>query len=491
MKLTIGRKLGFAFGILTVISVILSVIAMSTLGQLKVNGPIYKKIIQGKDIIADILPPPEYIIESYLTVCQLAIGNIDERPAYLANLEKLKKEYMERHEFWLNDIEEGELKKVLTEGSYLPAMEFFSILEKEFLPALKTGDINKVRQVAYGPLKNKYNLHRAEIDKVVKLATERNVQDEAAAAGKIFLLTFIQIAFSVVAVLFIVIFAVLVVRGINKSLKTIAGELSLGANNTASMADRVSSSSDSLAVGANEQAASIEEISASIEELSSMTKLNADNVFTAKNMASDAIGKADKLVNTMQLMKSAINDINSSSDATVRILKTIDEIAFQTNLLALNAAIEAARAGDAGKGFAVVAEEVRNLSKRCAEAAKHTEELIIQSQDNARRGAVLSEETTVSLNEITGASKTLDMMLNEIKNACEQQAQGIAQAAIAMNSIEKVTQDNSALSEESASASSELKSQSTQTEYIVQKLLAIIGAAPHGTNVSTLPQRIN
>jgi len=116
-----------------------------------------------------------------------------------------------------------------------------------------------------------------------------------------------------------------------------------------------------------------------------MTKQNTLNAREASDVAEAARDSAQKGVESMKRMSSAINKIKTSSDATARIVKTIDEIAFQTNLLALNAAVEAARAGDAGKGFAVVAEEVRNLAQRSAEAAKNTANLIEEAVKNFRK----------------------------------------------------------------------------------------------------------
>ena len=89
----------------------------------------------------------------------------------------------------------------------------------------------------------------------------------------------------------------------------------------------------------------------------------------------------------------SIQDIKRSSEATGKVVKTIEEIAFQTNILALNAAVEAARAGEAGMGFAVVADEVRNLAQRCAQAAKETSVLIENAANAAGKGNQLTIAT--------------------------------------------------------------------------------------------------
>ncbi len=271
--------------------------------------------------------------------------------------------------------------------------------------------------------------------------------------------------------------AVFITRGVNKSLKKIASELSAGAIQTADASGQVASSSEALAQGASEQASSIEETSASVEEMGSMTRQNAENSAKAKEMATSAMKSSERGSESMAMMIKAIDDIKKSSDSTAKIVKTIDEIAFQTNLLALNAAVEAARAGEAGKGFAVVAEEVRSLAQRSAEAAKTTSSLIEESVRNANSGVEISKRTAESLNEISVSARQVNELLGEIAAASNQQAQGISQIGIAINEIEKVTQSNAAGAEEAASASEELSAQAEEMKRIVRDLLLIVGGA--------------
>ncbi|MHC4214719.1 MAG: methyl-accepting chemotaxis protein, partial [Planctomycetota bacterium] len=202
---------------------------------------------------------------------------------------------------------------------------------------------------------------------------------------------------------------------------------------------------------------------------------NADNAQQANTLASEARKAADNGTSSMARMNDAIQEIQKSSDETAKIIKVIDEIAFQTNLLALNAAVEAARAGEAGKGFAVVAEEVRNLAMRSAEAAKNTSDLIEESVKNSKNGVDIANEVGKVLEEIvTGIGKTSDLV-GEIAAASQEQAQGIDQVNTAVTQMDKVTQQNAANAEESASASEELSAQAEQMNQVVGELTALVG----------------
>ena len=177
-----------------------------------------------------------------------------------------------------------------------------------------------------------------------------------------------------------------------------------------------------------------------------------------------------------------MGEISHASEETSKIIKTIDEIAFQTNLLALNAAVEAARAGEAGAGFAVVADEVRNLAMRAAEAAKNTADLIEGSVKKIKEGSELVEKTNTAFEEVTKSSAKVGQLVGEIAAASSEQAQGIDQVNKAIGEMDKVTQQNAANAEESASASEEMNAQAAQLKDIAAQLLAAIGGDGAGSH---------
>ncbi|HUN54421.1 MAG TPA: methyl-accepting chemotaxis protein, partial [Smithella sp.] len=210
----------------------------------------------------------------------------------------------------------------------------------------------------------------------------------------------------------------------------------------------------------------------------------------AKGVSEQARESADKGVESMSRMSSAINRIKSSSDSTAKIVKTIDEIAFQTNLLALNAAVEAARAGDAGKGFAVVAEEVRNLAMRSAEAAKNTANLIEDAVKNSENGVAINAEVLKNFQDIVEKTNKVGQVVAEIAAASEQQDEGISQVNKAVEQLNLLTQQNAANAEESASAAEEMSSQSEEMRSMIAGFTLTGGAEltyAHSAGTAHLP----
>jgi methyl-accepting chemotaxis protein len=146
--------------------------AYRTLELVKVNGPYYARIVQGKDLIADVLPPPEYLIESYLVVLQM-LDETDKKAldALAQRSRALRNEYDVRHEYWVKALPPSDMKDALVARSYRPALAFFDAYERDFLPKILAGDVIGARAVAGGVLKEKYGVHRAAVDDVVKLAS--------------------------------------------------------------------------------------------------------------------------------------------------------------------------------------------------------------------------------------------------------------------------------------------------------------------------------
>jgi len=185
---SIASRLILSFTVIIVGFLASTVFMFNTLNLLKVNGPLYRQIIAGKDLIADVLPPPDYIIETYLIAFELreSIGNpaeVQRLTDYLQNT--LRKQYDERHDYWVRDTlflpGEDAIRVPMLEGSYEAALDFYNTLESEFLPAVRDGDKARADSLMTGKLKSFYEEHRRNIDTVVKLSTEKNLRLESEA----------------------------------------------------------------------------------------------------------------------------------------------------------------------------------------------------------------------------------------------------------------------------------------------------------------------
>jgi methyl-accepting chemotaxis protein len=155
----------------------------------------------------------------------------------------------------------------------------------------------------------------------------------------------------------------------------------------------------------------------------------------------------------------AMQSIKASSAKINDIVTIIDGIAFQTNLLALNAAVEAARAGEHGRGFAVVASEVRALAGKSADAAKDIKTLITDSVARIENGTHLADKSGEMLNGIAGSIQQVAGMIESIADASHEQSIGIGQVHLAIADIDRVTQENAALVEETTAAAESLTSE--------------------------------
>jgi methyl-accepting chemotaxis protein len=224
----------------------------------------------------------------------------------------------------------------------------------------------------------------------------------------------------------------------------------------ASNAAQINDAAAEMAGRTESEAGALVETSASMQHIVETVNASAERAKKVHASAQLAKGHAERGSQIAQTAKQAMDSIEHSSREISTIIGVIDEIAFQTNLLALNAGVEAARAGDAGRGFAVVASEVRALAQRSADSAKQIKTLIMTSEGQVKEGVRLVEESGTELARIFEDVGEITESVNEIAEAGRQQATALAQVNVAVGEIDKATQQNAALAEESRAASTTL-----------------------------------
>jgi methyl-accepting chemotaxis protein len=235
----------------------------------------------------------------------------------------------------------------------------------------------------------------------------------------------------------------------------------------ASASNQIASGNADLVRRSEQQGANLQQTAASMEELSTTVKRNADTALHAAELARGASTQAAEGGDLVGRAVLAMQEISDSAKKIAAITGVIDSLAFQTNILALNAAVEAARAGEQGRGFAVVASEVRSLAQRSASASKEIKALIDTSVEQVASGSAHVKNAGTSMTRIVGNVQTVAELIAEISRATQEQTAGLGQISGAMLELDRTTQQNNQVVEESSAASVSLHNEAARLVALV------------------------
>ena len=484
-RIVIGYGLAVCLGFILTLGV-----AVTALNHLRINGPLYNQISDAKDMTADILPPPLYVVEAYLTV-QIALDHQDEMMQTKAKLNQLHKDYNDRLTYWSKSNLSPELKQTLVQNLDPSAEAFWKTLDNDFLPAFeqhRSADMS----VALEKLADEYKVHRAQVDVLTQKANAYAdaVQTNAAAqtTGTLWIVATVSLA-----VLGVMVAGLIYIwRSLNRysqsdsrnraALEALAGQFESSVASVvqvvAGSAKELQETAGMMATTAAETSQATVTVAAAAEEATSKSVTEiAQQMIHSTSIAAEAVQRANSTTAT-------IAALSASADKIGNVVRLISNIAAQTNLLALNATIESARAGEAGKGFAVVASEVKNLA---TQTAKATEEISLQIHeiqaitrqsvsDISEIQSIIDNISSISVN-IQAAVEEQSAATREIARSTHEAANGAHEVARNITFVQEGAHQTGVASSQVVSSAQKLGEQADVLKTEVASFLATVRAA--------------
>ncbi len=468
-KGSIGRSLCILTGITLGGLLVVSVVWWAMLRTVQINGPLYKKIVNGKDLVADFLPPPLYAVEAYL----IGMRIIDEqatsstREPLKANYVKLRQEFKERWDFW----RKGEQAAVGRDSTFVEAVrtgeEFLAILDKEILQT--SG--NKMSTLA----SQAFEKHKAAVEEVIKKTNDTIAEDEIGAKETVLLWSVGLITFTITLIGALSLMAIRITKGIldptNRLVKHMVdletkADLTLRLNEGSEgeigkigdILDRVISrfqeilgmvklstntlggTAAEIAAAAGEQNATVQtfnasfnEIAAAVRQISGTSRSLAETIEEVGRQGRETSQLAVDGRENLGLMEASMSSLSDATGSistklgTIRekagainvVVTTITKVADQTNLLSINAAIEAEKAGEAGRGFLVVAREIRRLADQTAVATLDIEQMVRHMQQAVSSGVMemdkFSEQVRGGMKQVNTISHKLARIMQQVQ----------------------------------------------------------------------------
>lgn len=485
----VQSKLILLTGILILGMVIYGILSSTTLRKLEINGPYYEQIKTSQELIADILPPPEYIIESYLLAFQeIEENNPEELQRLIARSNNLLTDYEERHVYWDSKLPEGEIHRVFINESYVPAHEFLSVWKNQFLPALKSGNKKAAEDILKGPMKELYGLHRTKIDEVVRLATEYNTTLEKTLQDLGNRLQFFSNLSWIITIFLGILLATVISYSITTRLrevlkKVVSASKEIGVAMTeqsheiSHQLDIVHESNKEMD-GLNQSFKHTEALAVeSRNRAKNSLKVSEDGNLLIKKMLEGLLEHKDKVLGIVQ----QILRLSEITNQIHNIASITSNLTNQTNMLALNAAVQAAQVKQHSEGFSVIASEIRKLADESKKFLSHIDVLAENIKQATDSTVGIAEEGNKTVQEcIKLAQSTAESFDSVISittasfEGAEQVLVNIKEQSTAVNQVVKALEGVSASTEVTQNGMEQVRSELTNLNDVSEELKTIV-----------------
>lgn len=450
------------------------------LQKLKVGGPIFQEIVLGKDLLADILPPPQYIIEPYLEAT-LALKQPETAEQRTTRLQELRKAFNERHKYWKAAEFDTDLLRQITSATYVPAIEFWSILDGSLLPNLKAGDLASAND-AYAKLTEAYERHRAAVDQLVRDSNAFVSGTEANAAREGNSLLLVVSVVSILMLLVSIGLAVVASKAVVNPLIALknamqditAGNLSLDIPGRG-RSDEIGGMAQALE---HFRQAGVAKLKLEKETAEQQAQIEADREAREREKLAQQQREAEQ--------RSLADAERAARDAE----KARDAAAAQVTIDALAASLKRLADGDLtcliDKPFADTFEPLRNDFNAAIAALQSTIKAVIANAEGVHTGSSeiagaaddlsrRTEQQAAALEETTAA-------LREITETVEKTAQGAKAASQTVSSALREAEQSSSVVTQTVGAMRDIQNSSKQ----VSQIIGVIDEIAFQTNLLAL-----